>query len=155
MTQLVTECRASRVVFRCLHLTARPLCQRATTVCSEPHMFCHRSAGHHNQHRGQQGLPWSLCAHSGDSYLLRSPGRRGVSISEHAMLRRAALEQLEPAAHQSGGSDYSDGCRQLHRTANQEAAGSNADLLIKGPCHYLRLYSRGDHSAAGAICTRC
>ena len=53
------------------------------------------------------------------------------------MLRRAAPEQLQPAAPQSGDSDYIDGCRQLHRTANQEAAGSDADLLIEGHCHYL------------------
>jgi len=70
------------------------------------------------------------------------------------MLRRAAPEQLQPAAPQSGGSDYSDGCRQLHRTANQEAAGSNAHLLTEGSCHYLWLYSRDGHSVAGAICTR-
>lgn len=150
----MTECRASRIAFRRLHLTARPLCQRAIRVCSEPRMLCHRSAGHHNQHRGQQGLPWRLCAHPGHSNLLRGPGRRGVSVSEYAMLRRAAPEQLQSAAPQSGDSDYSGGCRQLHRAANQEAAGSNANLLIEGPCHYLWLYSRGGRAVASTICTR-
>lgn len=90
------------------------------------HVLCYRSLGHDNQHRGQQGLPWGLRAHSGHSYLLRGPGRRGVSVSEHAMLRRATPEQHQPAAPQRRGSEYSDDYHQLHRTANQEATGSNA-----------------------------